>query len=62
MALRTDHITTAIPGLTAFEHIDQDFAVAFDLSYTEEERQLLGTRLRSPRSASAGSAASARMS
>ena len=43
-ALRTDRITTAIPGFTAFEHVDKDFAVASDLSLTEKERLLLADK------------------
>jgi predicted aldo/keto reductase-like oxidoreductase len=43
-ALRNEHITTAIPGFQAFDHIDQDFPVAFDLSLTDKERQFLGDK------------------
>ena len=34
-------ITTAIPGYTRYEQIDQDFPVAFNLAYTPEEREFL---------------------
>ena len=37
--LRHQFITTAIPGLTAFDHITENFSVAFDLEYTPEEKR-----------------------
>lgn len=37
--LRHEFITTAIPCLTAFDHITEDFSVAFDLEYTPEEKR-----------------------
>lgn len=40
--LHNPHICTAIPGYTTFEHLEQDFEVAYDLEYTEDERALLG--------------------
>jgi predicted aldo/keto reductase-like oxidoreductase len=39
--LRHDFVSTAIPGYDNFEHMEQDFAVAHDLEYTDEEAQLL---------------------
>jgi predicted aldo/keto reductase-like oxidoreductase len=39
--LRNEHITAAIPGYTTYEHMREDFSVAFDLAYTEDERNLL---------------------
>jgi predicted aldo/keto reductase-like oxidoreductase len=40
-ALNVDGVCMAIPGYTNFEHMRQDFSVANDLEYTEEERKLL---------------------
>jgi predicted aldo/keto reductase-like oxidoreductase len=39
--LRHPFITTAIPGFTTFQHIDDDFLVAYDLEYTDQEKKLL---------------------
>ncbi|UCD93535.1 MAG: aldo/keto reductase [Candidatus Zixiibacteriota bacterium] len=39
--LRNENITTAIPGYTNHEHMTEDFSVAYDLEYTEEEKKLL---------------------
>lgn len=39
--LRNENITTAIPGFTTYEHIQEDFSVASGLEYTEEEQKLL---------------------
>lgn len=39
--LRNEHITTAIPGYTTFEHMKEDFSVADNLAYTKEEKSLL---------------------
>ena len=39
--LRNESITTAIPGYTSFEHMEEDFAVARGLEYTEEEKRFL---------------------
>ena len=39
--LRNEHITTAIPGYTTFEHMKEDFSVAANLAYTKEEKSLL---------------------
>jgi uncharacterized protein len=40
-ALKNEGITTAIPGYTNFDHMKEDFSVAFDLEYSEEEKQFL---------------------
>jgi len=42
--LRNEHITTAIPGYTTFEHMKQDFSVAYGLEYTPEELRLMEDR------------------
>lgn len=39
--LRNGSITTAIPGYTTFEHMKEDFSVAYGLDYEENERCLL---------------------
>ena len=39
--LRHQFIATAIPGCTTFQHIDDDFAVAYDLEYTDQEKKFL---------------------
>ncbi len=39
--LRHEGVTTAIPGFTNFDHLDEDFSVASDLEYTSEEREFL---------------------
>lgn len=42
--LRNDFITTAIPGYTNFQQMEEDFSVAYDLEYTEEEKKFLKDR------------------
>lgn len=39
--LRNESITTAIPGYTNFEHMEEDFAVSGGLEYTEDEKRFL---------------------
>lgn len=39
--LRNESITTAVPGYTTFEHMKQDFSVAYGLDYTPEELKLM---------------------
>jgi predicted aldo/keto reductase-like oxidoreductase len=39
--LRHESITTAIPGFNNLEHMEQDFSVAGNLEYTEEEKRFL---------------------
>jgi len=43
-ALRHGFVTTAIPGFTTFQQMEEDFSVAYDLEYTPEERQFLQDR------------------
>jgi predicted aldo/keto reductase-like oxidoreductase len=43
-ALQHPFITTAVPGYTTFQQIDDDVSVASDLAYTPEERQYLKDR------------------
>ncbi len=43
-ALNHDFVTTAIPGFSTYEHLEQDFSVARNLSYTEEEKRFLGDK------------------
>jgi predicted aldo/keto reductase-like oxidoreductase len=39
--MNNENITTTIPGLTNFDHLREDFSIATDLNYTEEEKNLL---------------------
>jgi uncharacterized protein len=42
--LRHPFITTAIPGVTSYEQMDQNFTVATDLEYTDAEKAFLADR------------------
>lgn len=42
--LKHDFITTAIPGCTTFQQMGEDFSVAYNLDYTDEERKFLKDR------------------
>jgi hypothetical protein len=42
--LQNEAITTAVPGVTKYEHLDLDFPVASNLAFTPEERQFLGNK------------------
>jgi uncharacterized protein len=42
--LHHDAITTAIPGFTTYEQLEQNFSVAFSLAYSREEREFLGNK------------------
>jgi predicted aldo/keto reductase-like oxidoreductase len=42
--LQHEFITSAIPGVTNFKELEEDFSVAFDLHYTEEEKKFLEDR------------------
>jgi len=42
--LRHNFITTAVPGYTNFQQIDEDFSVAYDLEFTPEEKKFLQDR------------------
>lgn len=39
--LNHDFVTTAIPGFSTYEHLEQDFSVVRDLSYTADEKKFL---------------------
>jgi predicted aldo/keto reductase-like oxidoreductase len=39
--LKHESIATAVPGYTTFEHMNQDFSVAYGLDYTPEELELM---------------------
>lgn len=40
-ALKHDFVTTAIPGFSTYEHLEQDFSVVWNLAYTKEEERFL---------------------
>lgn len=40
-ALSHEFVTTAIPGFSTYEHLEQDFSVARNLAYTNEEEKFL---------------------
>ena len=42
--LNHDFVTTAIPGFSTYEHLEQDFSVAGNLAYTEEEKTFLADK------------------
>lgn len=42
--LRHEYITTAIPGYTTFQQMEEDFSVAYNLEYTPEEKKFLEDR------------------
>jgi hypothetical protein len=42
--LNHDFITTAIPGFSTYEHLEQDFTVAANLAYTEPEKKFLADK------------------
>ena len=42
--LRNENITTAIPGFTNFEQLDQNFSVARNLAYTDAEKNFLADK------------------
>jgi predicted aldo/keto reductase-like oxidoreductase len=42
--LRHQEITTAIPGYTNFDNMNEDFSVAFNLDYTSEEKKFLSDK------------------
>lgn len=39
--LKNENITTSIPGFVNYTHLMEDFSVAYDLEYTEDERKFL---------------------
>ncbi len=40
--MRNESITTSIPGYTTFEHMKEDFDIAYNLEFNEKEKCLLG--------------------
>jgi predicted aldo/keto reductase-like oxidoreductase len=42
--LNHPEVTTAVPGYTNFEHMKEDFSVAYSLDYREEEKRFLGDK------------------
>jgi len=42
--LRHEFITTAIPGITNYQELEEDFSVAYNLEYTPEEHKFLTDR------------------
>jgi predicted aldo/keto reductase-like oxidoreductase len=42
--LHHSEVTTAIPGYTNFDHMNQDFSVAFGIVYNEEEKKFLAEK------------------
>ncbi len=43
-ALNHDFVTTAIPGFSTYEHLEQDFTVVRNLTYTAEEKAFLADK------------------
>lgn len=43
-ALNHPFVTTAIPGFSTYEHLEQDFSVARNLAYTDEEEKFLADK------------------
>jgi predicted aldo/keto reductase-like oxidoreductase len=43
-ALRNENITTAIPGYSTFQQLDEDFTVATNLDFSDEEKKFLENR------------------
>lgn len=43
-ALRHESITTAIPGFSTYQHLEEDFSVAGNLNYSAEERDFLSDK------------------
>ena len=43
-AMRHPFITTAIPGYTNFDQMEEDLSVAYDLEYTDEEKKFIEDR------------------
>lgn len=40
-ALQDEFVTTAVPGFTTFEQLEEDFSVVYDLNFTEDEKKYL---------------------
>ena len=43
-ALNHEFVTTAIPGFSTYEHLEQNFSVARSLAYTDEEKKFLADK------------------
>ncbi|HKF04128.1 MAG TPA: aldo/keto reductase [Candidatus Sulfotelmatobacter sp.] len=43
-ALNHEFVATAIPGFSTYEHLEQDFSVARNLAYTEDEKMFLADK------------------
>lgn len=43
-ALQNDFIASAVPGYTNYKQMEEDFSVAYNLEYTDEERKFLNDR------------------
>lgn len=42
--LNHEFVTTAIPGFSTYQHLEQDFVVARELGYTEDEKRFLADK------------------
>lgn len=42
--LNHEFVTTAIPGFSTYQHLEQDFTVARNLNYTDEEKRFLADK------------------
>jgi len=42
--LNHQFVTTAIPGVAAYDHLEQDFSVARNLAYTDDEKKFLADK------------------
>ncbi len=40
-ALKNEHITTAIPGFTTFDQLDEDMVVAYNIDFNDQEEKFL---------------------
>ncbi len=45
-SLQSEYVATSIPGFTSFDQLEEDIAVARDLTFTEEEKQLIAQAMR----------------
>jgi predicted aldo/keto reductase-like oxidoreductase len=42
--LRHEYITTAVPGFTTYDQLEEDMAVAYDLTFTREEEEFFNSQ------------------
>jgi predicted aldo/keto reductase-like oxidoreductase len=42
--LQNDFIASAVPGYSNYKQMEEDFSVAYNLEYTDEERKFLNDR------------------